>query len=75
MSIHGSFSARFRWRQEASLDMSSPHTWSISNVHIGRPCKDFCSGNGECINSICECYPGYSGVTCDVSQNNLVSCF
>ncbi|XP_074645991.1 reelin-like [Tubulanus polymorphus] len=58
---------RFRWSQ-ASNDGQDP--WALDNVYIG-PCKKGCNGHGKCEPHVCRCDKGYSGSSCERSENRL----
>ena len=30
----------------------------------GETCPNDCNGNGECIKSVCKCYPGFTAFDC-----------
>ena len=33
------------------------------------PCKDLTCEKGKCVDGLCECDPGYEGVTCNTARN------
>ena len=37
-----------------------------SSVEGGDGCPNYCSGNGECMNGVCKCYPGYTYYDCSL---------
>ena len=66
----------FRWNQGYyTTDDTLYPSWALSNVFIGLPnsCPNFCSGNGMCTISGCECDQGYSPPMCLPTANRPTS--
>lgn len=38
------------------------------------PCPDMCSNNGNCIESGCDCFAGWSGVACEIKNVCRMNC-